>query len=167
MMYEKEGFCPGNHFFRFIQEELELDEDTEKAEKIMDILGSRVNYMVYDRDHEAYGTIYPSIVELLLGDTCGLEIAQMLSRIIPECQYSKIGKKILIKDVISPFQMGGGLRPLTEKLWSFPNREGCYNVNCPIMRKDNRNLYCGEKFVVNIEDNDDDVTIWMFKYPEK
>ena len=161
-MYEIEGFCPSNSFFHY---GIKLvGEKATKARDIMNVLGDRTGYMVYDGDNVTYGTNNPTIVELLLEDEIGIDVAKMLAQLIPECQYAKVGKKILIKDVINPRQIPG-IYNVTEKMWSFINHEGTLNINCPVFHEENRHMFTSDNFVSVVENQDAQVVIWIFKYP--
>ena len=100
-MFENEGFCPSNSFGFYIRER---EDKNALSDRVLDILGDRRGYMVYDKDScskEAY------VVDMFLGGntTLGLEVAVILREYDPKCVYAEHGKKILIYDLINPHQM--------------------------------------------------------------
>lgn len=103
-MYEDLGFCPNNSFMQY-----ELEHHGEVPElwkRTCEILGERPVYMVYTKEGYVYnGWCY--VVDCLVGatNTMGVEIACLLKTMIPECKYAEVGRKILITDVINPFQI--------------------------------------------------------------
>ena len=96
-MYEREGFCPNNSFFRF-----KMDNGETKEIGIIDkILGSRPGYMVYSSGECDSRYRYSSIVTLFYGEPDGaaLKLAKHLASLIPECEYAKCGRKIRLHDI--------------------------------------------------------------------
>ena len=103
-MFENEGFCPNNSFYHYGMEGKHKISDA--WEKNCDILGDRLGYMVYTEAGCAYKGCY--VVDCLMGESdIALEIAITLKTLIPECKYAEIGRKILITDVINPYQIPG------------------------------------------------------------
>ena len=163
-MFETEGFCPNNSFLHY---GIKMSGDIQaanKIEKVLKVLEDRTGYMVYDPKMTAWGTDYPSIVELLLGDDTGIDIAKMLVQMIPQCKYAEVGKKTLIKDVISPLQIPG-IYNITDKVWSFKSQDGTLDMYHPVMHESNRHLFTSDNFVSVVEDQNDQIVIWIFKYP--
>lgn len=103
-MYENLGFCPNNSFLQYCME---------KGEKVpalwkrtSEILGDRMGYMVYTKNGcNYYGWCH--VVDCLVGSTTtlGVEVACKLKALIPNCKYSETGRKILVTDVINPYQI--------------------------------------------------------------
>ncbi len=163
-MYEREGFCPTNSFLHYAISKTE--DEAESIKKRMDILGDRTGYMVYDSNHVAYGTKWPSVVELLLSNDMGEDVAKLLVMLVPECKYAEIGKKICIKDVINPLQIPD-LFQLTSRSWSLLGQNGTVNINNPVRRKDEKFLFFDDEYVVVIEDGKEAIVMWVFRYPSK
>ena len=118
-MFEREGFCPNNSFYHYGKEV------SDTWEKTREILGDRTGYMVYTEAGCAYQGSY--VVDCLMGakSNIGIEIANTLKVLNPKCQYAQYGKKILITDVINPYQIPyitcgcGEFRTNDEKLHLF------------------------------------------------
>lgn len=125
--YENEGFCPNNSF-NFYE-----GEKSSKAQEIMKGLGSRPAFMVYDEN----GTLYQptSIVDVILGGDgfLGEQVMRVLSELIPKCEYPSIGKKILIKDVLSR-------HTLTQE-----------------------RIFADERYFIGVEEREDVVTLYIYK----
>lgn len=162
MMYEKEGSCPGICFEKFAMEIKKQG----RAEKLFHMIGDRKSYMVYDKGMETYGSTWPSVVELLLDDVQSEQIAFLLQVMIPECKYAEKGKKILIRDVLSPLNIPG-VYHLQGTKFSFMNEDGCLNVYHSVKsEKDGKRvLFYSQKFVSVVEDEGERIVIWIFKYP--
>ena len=103
-MYEHDGFCPNNSFWDF--EAREKDKVSKLWVRAREIFGDRLGYMVYTPyGYNTKGETY--VVDALVGcnSTMNIEIATCLSMLIPNCTYSKEGKKILITDLINDGQI--------------------------------------------------------------
>ena len=94
-MFEEIGYCPNNAFGMYSKEK------NPNWGRTMEVLGDRRGYMVYTPGgcwkEESY------IVDCILGgkETLGIEIATVLSVLIPECRYPRVGKKILLTDLVN------------------------------------------------------------------
>ncbi len=164
-IYDKEGYCTC-----FESYAMKL-EDQKRAKKLLDLIGQRKAFIVYDEGMLRYGG-RSSIVKLLLNDANSEKIAFTLGIMIPEAYIGSnvdeksIGKKILVKDVLNPEYIPG-VHCLTGKTWSFLNSEGGLNVNRPIFsEKDGKRvLFCSDKFVAVLENEEEQVVVWIFEYP--
>ncbi len=134
-MYETEGYCPSNAISNFLNSESNL--------KMRKVLGDRSGYMVYDplqTDNSKYNS---SIVDVLNDENLGIAIAYHLKYAIPECEYAKIGRKIIIRDVF--FGMMHKLREeKNEKVFFEQNKE--FDV---LIREEGENvvIYIARKYV--------------------
>ncbi len=90
-MFENEGYCPNNSIHNFLTSEANM--------KMKKVLGDRSGYMVYDPLAQDCSRYTSSIIDVLGDEDLGIAIAYCLKYLIPECKYSEIGKKILIRDV--------------------------------------------------------------------
>lgn len=164
-IYDNEGYCPN-----FESYAIKL-EDQKRTKELLDLIGQRKSFIVYDKGMLRYGG-WSSIVKLLLNDSNSKKIAFTLGIMIPEAYIGStvdeksIGKKILVKDVLNPEYIPG-VHFLNGKTWSFMNREGGLNINRPIFsEKDGqRVLFCSDKFVAVLENEEEQVTVWIFEYP--
>jgi hypothetical protein len=97
-MFEERGYCPANAFG--MGNAVSPYWDTTR-----NILGNRILYMVYDHGQNCFKGAY--IVDALKGatGTLGVEVATLLSYLIPECRYSEVGKPIVCHDLVNPFQI--------------------------------------------------------------
>lgn len=168
-MYETLGYCPDNSFSYFMNK----GKYSPTAEIVMDILGDRTGYMVYDKSQYAYGHRNPSIVEVLLGGKegdLGVEVANYLENLIPKCEYGVTGKKIQIEDVVTPYAMDIDIchherydKPLAE--WCF-FKNGWSNPKDPVIVKDGKVILYDKRFVVYIKEKDEEtVIIKIFRHP--
>ena len=167
-MYEKEGSCPSNAFLRY-----RIDgKAAVEHEKIVELLGDRIGYMVYDQKDHAWGRYYPSVVEALLGGngSLGFRVARYLRNIIPVCRYAEIGKKIVIHDVLSPSQIAGDIlyfRDESFERWAFFGKDGKAHPDDPITIKDGRAIFSDERFLVVVVDKEDIVEMWILATPSE
>lgn len=144
-MYENEGFCPNNSFLRY---QLENYENVpEFWERTREILGDRTGYMVYT-ENGCSNNDWCYVVDCLVGSTTtlGVEVACKLEAMIPDCVYGKTGRKILVTDVISHFQIPG----LNRKAEKFSGSDHMYVL------EDNR-------YVVGITEEGEAVHLYFFK----
>ena len=101
-VYDKEGTCPSNLLTKCAVNYGEKISDN--YDRVCELLGARVNFMVYPYGEENYNG-WPYVCDCLAGatGTIGIEIARHLQFLIPDCQYGKSRCKILCTDVINPF----------------------------------------------------------------
>lgn len=147
-MYEKEGFCPNNEFLHY---QMEKGPVSSLWERTREILGDRIGYMVYtEAGNSYYGSSY--VVDCLVGatSTLGVEVACKLRDMIPNCKYAVNGRKILITDVINPFQMPGLSRGYVNEGSSYVGTDKLFVL------EDNR-------YVVGITDEKEAVHMYLFK----
>ena len=164
-IYDNEGYCPC-----FESYAMKL-EDQKRAKDLLDLLGQRKSFIVYDKEATRYGG-RSSIVKLLLNDINSEKIAYTLGIMIPEAYIGStvdeksMGKRILVKDVLNPEYIPG-VHLLTGRTWSFLNSKGELNVNSPIFsEKDGKRvLFCSDKFVAVLENEEEQVIVWIFEYP--
>lgn len=97
-MFENDGYCPSSAFLHY-GETYKVSPLWGKTEEI---LGDRIDYMVYTKGGYSYKGGF--IVDALKGgdETLGIEVATALKIFIPSCEYGDTGKKILCTDVINP-----------------------------------------------------------------
>ncbi len=161
MMYEREGYCPGNEFLHY-----GMRREKRKADFVYFLLQDRIGYMVYDPKMKAWGGT-SSIVDLMFNDEqINVKVSDALRRKIPVCKYAEEGRKILIRDVISPILIPGVFH-LKENEFSFQDEKGQLNVNYPVLSKNGgkKELLYSDKFVTVIEDEGEKVVMWIYKYP--
>ncbi len=156
-MAKYDGYCPKDTIELRVMKLIDEEEVYARATGILEMLGKRLDIMVYDDQKQtAYGRT--SIGDFLLDDEEAPKVAQLLKWLVPDdrCQD---GEVIKIRDVLSPYAFED-IYHLREKEWSFSNRKGEINVFHPIKRRKNKYLFTSEKFVVVIEDNmDEDLSI--------
>lgn len=94
-MYEKRVFCPNNGFF---QEEMRGN-TSYFWERTKELLGDRIDYMVYDSEPkgDSHGYLVDTLTHAV--GTLGIEVAAALRAMIPVCSYAEIGRPIVLKDV--------------------------------------------------------------------
>lgn len=146
-MYENLGFCPSNSFLSYLVRKKEIPAIWERTKKL---LGDRIGYMVYTEAGYSYYGCY--VVDCLAGSTStlGLEVACKLQAMIPECEYARIGRKILVTDVINPFQIPGLRRSGTTYISDFVG-----SGNLDVLEDD--------RYVVGIIDEGPQVHLYFFK----
>lgn len=144
-MFEDLGFCPSNSFTQY-----ELEKGGKVSpfwEQTQKLLGSRIGYMVYTPAGNSYnGGCH--VVDCLVGATTpmGISIATKLETLIPKCIYAEVGKKILLTDVINPFQIPGIRQLATGEFYS----------DDTFIRED-------ERYVVGVVEEGEDVHLYFFK----
>lgn len=149
-MYEDLGRCPNDSFLYYVMEH--NGEVPEFWKRTREILGDRPGYMVYTEAGYSYkGWCY--VVDCLIGatNTMGEEIACLLQTMIPKCKYAEVGRKILITDVINPFQI--------------PNTD-CGYVNGKekfVATSDDMHIFEDDRYVCGIMDEGDAVHMYFFK----
>ena len=91
-------FCPSESFEQYEKEHNEIPEFWKFTRCL---LGDRPKYMAYI-ESDSYYNGWPYVVDCLIGatNTMGIEIACMLKQMNP-----KVGRKILVTDVINPFKI--------------------------------------------------------------
>lgn len=94
-MYENEGYYPYNEL-------LERLEQINLGNRIKELLGERMTYMVYAKNENNYKESYVVLAITNQISTLGVEIATALKTLMP---YSKECRKILLHDVINPYQI--------------------------------------------------------------
>lgn len=149
-MFENEGFCPNNSFLHYVMEKQE--ELPEIWERTNELLGDRKGYMVYtEAGCVWHGYCY--VVDCLVGatSTIGIEVATHLKTLIPNCKYAETGRKILVTDVINPYQIPG----LCMKGETFVSSDGKV-----VILEDDR-------YVVGITDEGKAVHLYFFKKEKK
>ena len=149
-MYENEGFCPNNSFLHYAMEHNE--EIPEFWKRTREILGDRPGYMVYTKAGCSYND-WCYVVDCLIGatNTMGVEIACLLQTMIPKCKYAEVGRKILITDVINPFQIphiGRGYVNSQEKFMA---------------TSDDMHIFEDERYVCGMIDEGEAVHMYFFK----
>ena len=145
--YENEGYCPRNQIWHYQLE----NEVPSNWEHILEILGDRIEYMVYsEAGCSYYGWSY--IVECLAISTLGEELAKELEKRIPMCRYPEEGKKILCTDLINPFKIPG---------LQYADRRGKrgFASNEAFIIQD-------DKFLVGITEENEAVHLYFFFYME-
>lgn len=148
-MYEDLGFCPNNSFLNYA---LEGNPVPEIWKRTRELLGDRTGYMVYTEAGCTYnGWCY--VVDCLVGaeTTIGVEIACLLKTMIPQCEYAKTGRKILVTDVINPYQI-----PYIERGY-INNMEKFMSSN------DSMYLFEDERYVCGVIDEGENVHMYFFK----
>ena len=168
MFNQKEGVRPDRAFLYY--------RNSKKASPvvndIMKILGDRPAYMVYDKEHFAWGYKVPSIVEALLGGTgeLGLEVAEYLKEIIPECRYGFVGRDIIIHDVINPFVIDDELFAYGKDLdviWLF-GKSGINDPCVGVSSRDDKAIFSDDRFLVVVYNYENlPVGIWIFRMPKE
>lgn len=149
-MYEDEGFCPNNRFLHYVMEH--SDEIPEFWKRTREILGDRPGYMVYTGAGRSYNEgCY--VVDCLMGATytMGVEIACLLQSMIPKCRYGEVGRKILVTDVINPFQIpyiGGFFVNSQEKFMAI---------------SDDMHIFEDERYLCGVIDEGEAVHMYFFK----
>ena len=143
-MFENLGFCPSNSFTKYEMEK----EISEFWKRTQELLGDRIAYMVYTPAGCNYHG-YAYVVDALVGTTTtlGIEVATKLESLIPECKYAEKGRKILVTDVINPFQIPGIVGRVDGTFVS------CKEV---FVRED-------ERYVVAVKEEGEDVHLYFFK----
>ncbi len=149
-MYEHDGFCPNNSFLHF---EMERPDDVSKFwKRTREILGDRPGYMVYTEAGCSYKD-WCYVVDCLVGatSTMGIEVACLLQHMIPKCKYAEFGKKILITDVINPYQIPGIQRGYDN------NREKFLSTT------DSMHIFEDDRYVCGVMDAGDAVRMYFYK----
>ncbi len=149
-MYEHEGFCPNNSFRHYAMEH--KDEIPEFWKRTREILGDRLGYMVYTEAGCSYNG-WSYVVDALIGatNTMGVEIACLLQTMIPKCRYAEVGRKILVTDVINPFQIphiGRGYVNSQEKFMA---------------TSDDMHIFEDKRYVCGVIDEGEAVHMYFFK----
>ena len=149
-MYEDEGLCPNNSFLHYETEH--NGEIPEFWERTREILGDRLGYMVYTKEGCSCNE-WCYLVDCLIGatNTMGVEIACLLQTMIPKCKYAEVGRKILVTDVINPFQIPHIGR-------------GCVNSQEKFMAtSDDMHIFEDERYVCGVIDEGVAVHMYFFK----
>ena len=142
-----------------------LSRDKEKAQRIIKILGDRIEFMEFDPEMRAKTYCWDSIVCFFLSDENGLEAAQVLARKVPECiSNRKIGRKIIIKEVINPHYIPEIHEVKGTYLFTFLNSEKKVDANYPpILAKPGKDLFCSKDHVLLIEDNGKEIILYIYE----
>lgn len=147
-MFESLGFCPSNSFLRY--EMAQGEKVPEFWERTREILGDRPGYMVYTEAGSSYKDgCY--VVDCLIGatTTMGIEIANLLKMLIPNCKYAEVGRKILITDVINPFQI--------------PHISRTYLDSPFVSISDDMHIFEDERYVCAVIDEGEAVHMYFYK----
>lgn len=103
--YESTGFSPSNGFYDY-----PFSCRNTMYHEIMNLLASRHTFMFYSTNEVSfYG--YSYIVDAMCGGIdgeLGMQIANLLVKLIPNCRYPDVGRRIVVRDVIHPNLMGEG-----------------------------------------------------------
>ena len=149
-MYEDLGFCPNNSFgFEYPEHETGA-----LWARTKELIGDRFGYMVYGKDEMAWGRDVCSIVDVLKysTSTIGLEIACAIVAAIPTCRYAEYGKKILIRDIITPNQAPAKIGTERDgELIPFADQD-------PKVR-----IFQDERYFVEMTEVNDEVCLYIFK----
>ena len=144
-MFESEGYCPSNSLFHVLL----AMQDQDKAVEIQKLFGDRTGYMVYAEHEVAFVGETNSLALAIKNDPdFGLRLANLLAQLIPVCEYTKSGRKILIHDVVSPYQAAGEDLLESEDGFSF-YENGMGNIHKPIKRK-------GSKYILETTNDEYD-----------
>lgn len=147
--YEKFGYCPSNALLHY---------EIEKGDKIpefwkytKEILKDRHLYMVYTEN----GCTYKEdcyVVDCLTGSkgTMGIEIASLLKALIPQCEYPKTGRKILVTDVINPYQ-------IPDVISYYDGEEKFKSLN------EDMHIFQDERYLCGVIDEGNDVHMYFYK----
>ena len=172
--YENEGFCPCNDFTTFF---MDGETMTPVRQKVLDILGKRRAYMVYEENKYAWRATGPcSIVEAMLcGDGfLGMEIACLFRSLTPDLsEKTPVEKmpKFLIADHVNPHDICDGLCWSSDaQMWHF-FVNGVANPNDPVTHLDNKTILYDDRYLVVVDDSDvhgeqPTVYIDLFKIPQ-
>lgn len=144
-MFEKEGYCPSSAFLHYG----ETYRTSSHWERTEEILGDRIDYMVYTEGGNSYKGGF--IVDALKGNdgTLGIEVATALKIFIPTCEYSKTGKKILCTDVINPSAIPGVI--FKEEKWI------CLNPDTTTFLSED------SRYLISIQNHEELVRVYIFK----
>lgn len=162
-MYENDGYCPAISFF-FYQSEVIAKANKNARElwhKNIELLGDRIQYMMYSKTGYLSTGEYPSIVEFL--NTNGsYEFVKKLKKLFPICKYPEFGKKILITDVQTPYLIPDTMRTGFEHTSvEMPNGERVYfNPYSKIW------IRCNCKYLAAIDNEHTLVHIYLYKLPK-
>lgn len=93
-MHANRGFCPNNGF---TQEEMRGNTSYFWA-RTKELLGDRIGYMVYYENPK--GNEHGYFVDVLTHaiGTLGIEVAAALKAMLPICNYSELGRPIILED---------------------------------------------------------------------
>ncbi len=144
-MFEDEGLCPSNSFFHMLL----AMEDQEKAVEIQKRFGDRMGYAVYAKNEVAYVGERNSLILAIQNDPdFGLRLADLLAILVPVCKYSEQGRKIVVHDVVSPYQAAGEDLFESDDGFSF-YENGVGNMHNPIKKK-------GSKYILETQNDEYD-----------
>lgn len=144
-MFESKGFCPRNSFNRLLQDA----EVSPLWDRTREVLGDRIEYLVYTEHGYTTNQVCEVVDCLMYGSsTIGLEIATYLTALIPQCEYSKSGKMILVTDVINPGQ-------IPHLLW---NLNGFSSEDEKLLR-----VFEDDRYVCGIATEGDAVHLYFYK----
>ena len=173
--YENEGFCPRNEFHNFYFDE--GVEPTPIKQKILEILGKRIPYMVYAENKYAWRAKGPcSIVDAMLGGDgfLGMELACLLKTLTPVVtDKMPIEKwpKFLIADHLNPHDICKDLCPSSEdKRWSFFVNDMAIR-NDPVTYLNGKHILYDDRYLVVVDETEARneqpvVKIQLFKMPK-
>ena len=150
-MYENLGFCPNNQFLHYALEEKNIPDVWNRTREI---LGDRTGNMVYTKAGTSCRDKWCHVVDCLVGaeSTIGVEISNLLKTMIPQCKYAEIGKKILVTDVINPFQI-----PHINRVYGDGDKEKYVATN------DVMNVFEDERYVCGVTDEGESIHLYFFK----
>lgn len=155
-MYEDRGYCPSDAFWR--QMATRVETLSPHCEKIMELLGDRIGYMVYSNDGNVpWGECY--IVDALLGGDgiLGIQIAAALKQLIPTCIYATKGCPIVCTDILNPNQLLSKAREENGR-WTCigTDRKTCSGQEAA-------SLYEDERYYVVVQEGEEEVRIYLYK----
>ena len=147
-MYENRGYCPNNEFLHYQMNQGNKVSDS--WEKTKEILGDRIGYMVYSEN--GYATKSSYIVDALAGatGTLGLDVANALKFLIPECKYAETGRPIICTDLINPYQIPANI----------VENDGKWNL-CG--ESSGTELFEDKRYLIAIQDDGQEVHIYLYK----
>ena len=89
--FEEQGYCPANALQRRV-----MQSGNPIAERVLHRLGARIQFMVYPFGYIPEGE---ALVLSLMETPTGMCAAKALRKIIPECEYPEVGRKIELRDI--------------------------------------------------------------------
>lgn len=146
-MFDTQGYCPSSTFLHY-GETYKVSPLWERAQEI---LGDRIDYMVYTEGGNSYKGGF--IVDALEGaeGTLGIEVAVALKMLIPTCECNKAGKQILCTDVVNPSVIPAPLIEQEEK-WV------CFDAS-----KITTFLFEDNRYLIAIQEHDCHVRVYIYK----
>ena len=151
------GYCPYHEFLRRIERRQDISPCWEKT---MGILGDRVLYMLYTKGGNVQMGEYDCyIVDALLGGTgiLGIQIAAVLSHLIPTCIYSEKGCLIVCTDIINPIQLLSKAREENGR-WTCigTDKKTCSGQEAVSLHED-------ERYSIFVQEGDNEVRMFIYR----